>query len=131
MVGVASIAAQVGLPYYVAYGAVKAGVARFDDAMRRELSGSGVHVVTVYPGPVDTPMMASARPAPGLGRRPLDEVVAEIVAGIEALEAAIVPQLPEGRAMSDLEARDPLAVDASIAPTLGELPAAVSSHRRM
>ncbi|MFI7617675.1 SDR family NAD(P)-dependent oxidoreductase [Nonomuraea terrae] len=131
VVGVASIAAQVGLPYYAAYGAVKAGVARFDDAMRRELSGSGVHVVTVYPGPVDTPMMASARPAPGLGRRPVDEVVAEIVAGIEAREAAIVPQLPEGRAMSDLEARDPLAVDASIAPTLGELLAAVSSHRSM
>jgi uncharacterized oxidoreductase len=33
---------------------VKAGLAHFGEAMRRELFGEGVHVLTVYPGATDT-----------------------------------------------------------------------------
>jgi short-subunit dehydrogenase len=131
LVGVASLAAQVGLPYYATYGATKAGVALFDEALRRELHGSGVHVATVFPGPVDTDMMATARPVPGLERLPLEKVVADIVAGLEARHTGIDAHLPESRAMRELNARDPLAVDAQLAPGLAELRAAVREHRSM
>jgi hypothetical protein len=56
-------------------------------------------------------------------------VVAEIVAGLEARQIDINTQLPERRAMEDLNARDPLALDAALGPKLAELRAAVSTHR--
>ena len=37
MLGIASGIALVGLPYYSVYAAVKAGLARFDESLRREL----------------------------------------------------------------------------------------------
>ena len=40
--------------------AVKAGISHFGEALRRELKGEGVHVLTVYPGATDTPMMTSS-----------------------------------------------------------------------
>ncbi|MGW4291601.1 SDR family NAD(P)-dependent oxidoreductase [Micromonospora chersina] len=131
LVGIASASALVGTPYYATYAATKAGLARFDEALRRELYGSGIHVATVFPGPVDTPMMATTQAGEdlGYGLRLVDDVVAEIVAGIEDRQIEINTQLPERRAMEDLNARDPLAVDAALAPKLAELRAAVSSHR--
>lgn len=88
-------------------------------------------VASVYPGPVDTPMMATTRAGADLGHglRPVDEVVAEIVAGREERRIDINTQLPERRAMQELNARDPLAVDAALAPKLAELRATVSTHR--
>jgi short-subunit dehydrogenase len=56
IVDVASMAAitpMVGMFYY---NAAKAGLAAASEALRGELRGTGVHVVTVYPGPVDTDM---------------------------------------------------------------------------
>jgi short-subunit dehydrogenase len=131
LIGIASASGLVGTPYYATYAATKAGLTRFDEALRRELYGTGIHVATVYPGPVDTPMMATTRAGAdlGYGLRPVTEVVAEIVAGIEARQIDINTQLPERRAMEDLNARDPLALDAAIAPKLAELRAAVSTHR--
>jgi short-subunit dehydrogenase len=131
VVGIASASALVGQPFYATYAATKSGLTRFDEALRRELSGSGIHVATVYPGPVDTPMMVSTNAGPdlGYGLRPVDEVVAEIVAGLEARHIDINTQLPERLALQDLNARDPLAVDAILAPKLEQLRAAVSTHR--
>lgn len=39
------------------YIATKRALASIDEILRIELAGSGVHVLTVYPGPVDTPML--------------------------------------------------------------------------
>ena len=50
VVDVTSGIALTGVPFYAAYAATKAGLARFDEALRRELRGEGVHVLTVYPG---------------------------------------------------------------------------------
>jgi uncharacterized oxidoreductase len=50
IVNVSSAIALVGVPFYTTYAAVKAGLARFGEALRRELLGEGVHVLTIYPG---------------------------------------------------------------------------------
>lgn len=133
LVDIASAAALVGMPFYASYAATKAGLARFGEAVRRELHGSGIHVASVYPGPVDTPMMTTTRAGADLGYalRPVDDVAAEIVTGLEDRQIAINTQLPERRAMQDLNSRDPLAVDAALAPRLQDLREAVSSHRSM
>lgn len=56
------------------YAAAKGGLARFGEALRRELKGEDVHVLTVYPGSTDTPMMQTNRAGPELGfLRPINE----------------------------------------------------------
>lgn len=59
VVNVTSGIALIGVPFYATYAAAKAGLARFGEALRRELKGEGVHVLTLYPGATDTPMMQS------------------------------------------------------------------------
>jgi len=56
IVDIASSAAFAGYPGTVYYGASKAGYANASEILRGELRGSGVHVVTVYPGPIATDM---------------------------------------------------------------------------
>ncbi len=56
IVEVSSMAAIAPTPGMCYYNAAKAGQAAFSESLRGELRGTGVHVVTVYPGPVDTPM---------------------------------------------------------------------------
>ncbi len=60
IVDVASVAALAGTPGYAYYAASKAGLAGASELLRGELRGTGVHVVTVYPGPVHTSMAESA-----------------------------------------------------------------------
>jgi uncharacterized oxidoreductase len=50
VVNVTSGIALIGAPFYATYAAAKAGLARFSEALRRELKGEGIHVLTVYPG---------------------------------------------------------------------------------
>ena len=63
LVGVASIAGFRGLPGSGAYSASKAAAIAYLESLRVELRGSGVSVVTVCPGYVDTPM-TSGNPYP-------------------------------------------------------------------
>lgn len=128
---IASGIALVGLPFYTTYAATKAGVAHFGQALRRELHGSGVHVVTVYPGAIDTAMMISSGAGEdlGFGRRPVVDVVADVLNALDRDEHEINTSLPTRRAMQELNARDPMAVDAALAPKLAELEAAVRGHR--
>ena len=74
VVNVTSGIALIGAPFYATYAAAKAGLARFGEALRRELKGEGIHVLTVYPGGTDTPMMQTNRAGPELGfLRPISE----------------------------------------------------------
>src|SRR3546814_2742545 len=45
IVDITSGIALIGMPFYATYAAVKAGLARFGEALRRELKGEGVHVL--------------------------------------------------------------------------------------
>ena len=54
IINVASMAAFQPLPFMAVYGATKAFVWSFSDALWGECRGRGVHVMAVCPGPVDT-----------------------------------------------------------------------------
>ena len=56
LVGVASVAGIRGLPGHGAYCASKAGVIAYCESLRGELRGTGVRVVTLVPGYIDTPL---------------------------------------------------------------------------
>jgi short-subunit dehydrogenase len=59
LVGIASVAGIRGLPGAAAYTASKAAAINYCEALRVELRGSGVRVVTIAPGFVRTPMTAN------------------------------------------------------------------------
>ena len=65
IVNVTSMAAIVALPGWVYQAASKTGSATFSEALRTEVAGTGVHVMTVYPGMTDTPMTQSGLDAYG------------------------------------------------------------------
>jgi short-subunit dehydrogenase len=79
IVNVASIAALAAPPRLATYAASKAGLAAFSESIHIELRARGVHVLTVYPGPVATPM-------------------AELVYGAFGGRRGTLKLLPEGRA---------------------------------
>lgn len=56
LVGIASVAAIRGLPGHGAYCASKAAVINYCESLRGELRASGVKVVTIGPGYIDTPL---------------------------------------------------------------------------
>ncbi len=61
LVGIASVAGIRGLPGHGAYCASKAGVISYCESLRGELRGSGVRVVTLTPGYIDTPLTRQNR----------------------------------------------------------------------
>ena len=61
IVDISSMAGLAPTPYMFFYNAAKAGLGAASEALRGELAGTGVHVMTVYPGPVRTALEAAAR----------------------------------------------------------------------
>jgi NAD(P)-dependent dehydrogenase (short-subunit alcohol dehydrogenase family) len=61
IIQVSSIVAKRTAGWQSAYGASKAGLDAFAQALRTELWGSGIHVSTLYLPPVDTPVYRHAR----------------------------------------------------------------------
>ncbi len=59
LVGIASIAGFRGLPGASAYSSSKAAVINYLEALRCELFGTGIRVITICPGYVETPMTYS------------------------------------------------------------------------
>ena len=61
LVGIASVAGIRGLPGHGAYCASKAGVISYCESLRGECKPSGVKVVTLLPGYIDTPLTRGNR----------------------------------------------------------------------
>lgn len=130
IVNIASGIALIGAPFYATYAATKAGLARFGEALRRELKGEGIHVLTAYPGGTDTPMMKTNRAGPELGfsREAASSVADAIVEGIEA-HAFEVIRGGEARAqMIALNRDNPAAVDERFLGLKSALEDAVKDH---
>lgn len=124
------VIALVGAAFYATYAAVKAGLARFGEALRRELKGEGVHVLTAYPGGTDTPMMKSNRAGPELGfsLEPASAVAAAILEGI-AIGTFEVIRGGEARAqMIALNRENPSSVDDRFLGLKESLEEAVRDH---
>jgi NAD(P)-dependent dehydrogenase (short-subunit alcohol dehydrogenase family) len=67
LINVSSIAGAVGVPYISSYVASKAGIRGFSDALRQELRDvPGIHVCTVLPVTIDTPLYQHAANYTGL-----------------------------------------------------------------
>jgi len=130
VVNVASGIALIGAPFYATYAATKAGLARFGEALRRELKGEGIHVLTVYPGGTDTPMMKSNRAGPELGfsREPASAVADAIVEGIEANAFEVIRGGETRAQMIALNRDNPAAVDERFLSLKSALEEAVKDH---
>ncbi|WP_042882830.1 SDR family NAD(P)-dependent oxidoreductase [Cupriavidus necator] len=130
VVNISSGMGLIGAPFYSVYAAVKAGIAHFGEALRRELDGEGVHVLTVYPGGTDTPMMKSNNAGASLGfvLEPAAAVAAATVDGLNAGALSVV-RGGEARAnMISLNRADPAAVDARFRAMKAAFEEAVRSH---
>jgi short-subunit dehydrogenase len=63
IVDIASMAAIAPTPGMFFYNAAKAGLAAASEGLRAEVKKHGIHVVTVYPGPVTSELEAAGRAA--------------------------------------------------------------------
>ncbi len=82
---ISSIAGKVGVPMRTAYCAAKFGLAGYADALRGELSQSGIGVHVIYPGSVATDVSRNALTGAGKKRGVSDKIIDN---GIPAGEAA-------------------------------------------
>jgi len=117
IVNIGSVGGKVSLPWAVMYCATKWALHCIDDSLRRELHGTGIHVVKVCPGIVATKfrdhVLAGSAPGPVEDIRRVvtpDQVAAAIVSGIERRKRTVyVPKI--GRGFTMLEAVAPWAMD--------------------
>jgi short-subunit dehydrogenase len=85
LVGIASVGGIRGLPGHAAYCSSKAAVISYCESLRGELRASGVKVVTIVPGYVDTPLTRRNRyPMPFLltAEEFADRALRAITAGV-------------------------------------------------
>ncbi len=83
LVGIGSVAGIRGLPGAGAYSASKAGVISYCESLRVEMRGSGISVVTIAPGYIDTPM-TRGNPYPMPFLMPVEKFATRTVAAIDA-----------------------------------------------
>jgi short-subunit dehydrogenase len=126
IVNVASGIALIGVPFYATYAATKAGLARFGEALRRELKGEGVHVLTAYPGGTDTPNRAGAEL--GFSREPASAVAAAILEGIEVNAFEVIRGGEARSQMIALNRDDPAVIDERFLSLKPALEDAVKDH---
>lgn len=82
IIGISSVAGERGRASNYVYGSAKAGFTAFLSGLRNRLAATGVHVVTVNPGYVDTRMTEGMTLPPALTAQP-DEVGRAVVAAEE------------------------------------------------
>lgn len=95
----ASILAFAPIPQNATYAATKAFVASYSEALHTELSGTGVSVTTVNPGPTRTPVFeASGAPGaagvgPGIFWQDAEDVAGPAIEGMVRGERSVIPGL--------------------------------------
>jgi short-subunit dehydrogenase len=101
ILNVSSSAGFLPIPNFTVYAATKAYVTSFSEALRAELRGTGVSVCALCPGPVHTEFQEVAkRPGaqPDTGPEfvfvPVEEVVSDALAALEANRPLVIPGFP-------------------------------------
>ena len=87
IIHVASTASYQPMPFMATYGATKAFVLSFSVALREEISGRGVRVLALCPGPVPTGFQAAAGIEPGMERIAALSAEETVRQGLEAYQA--------------------------------------------
>ncbi len=97
VINVSSIAAFQPVPYQATYGATKAFLLSWSEALAYELRGSGVRVTCVCPGPTATEYFAVAGVSPMIAKMPhtmsADDVVARTLDAYDDGRAVLIPGL--------------------------------------
>jgi short-subunit dehydrogenase len=118
IVNIVSVAAKYGVPYLGAYGASKAALATLSQSLRAELSGSGIKIMQIYPGYVQTPFFAHEKKVGG-ARRPdgpfisADKVARKIISAIQQDKNEVILS-PEGKILNFVQKYLPWLVDPSM-----------------
>ncbi|TDX22134.1 short-subunit dehydrogenase [Modicisalibacter xianhensis] len=130
IVNVSSGFGLLGMAFYSTYAATKAGIARFGESLRRELYGEGIHVMTIYPGATETPMMDTAGlgPEQGISYEYPREVAEALVTGIENDEIEVVRGDP---ALIKANQENPAVVDEQMSSMKASLEQAAAKHRHL
>ena len=130
IVNVSSGFGLVGMPFYSVYASTKAGIAHFARRCGASSSARGVHVMTIYPGATDTPMMESNEGGPELGfeYESAEDVAGALVAGLEAGELEVVRGAEDRSAMTKMSREQPRELDEQVAQIKGDLEKAVANH---
>ena len=95
IVNIASVAGLYGIPYLSAYGAAKAALATYCQALRAELADTGIDMVVVYPGYTQTDLFGK-EDRYGNVRRPAgpyespEAVAAAIARAVERRQGEVV-----------------------------------------
>lgn len=130
VVNVSSAMALVGMPFYTVYAATKAGVAHFSEALRRELYGEGIGVLTVYPGATRTAMMDSSKAGPehGFDYESPDAVAQAVTAAMIEGRISVIRGGETRAQMIAMNRDDPESVDRMLAGRKDGLEEAVAGH---
>lgn len=131
VVNVSSGFGLAAIPFYSTYGATKAGISHFGDSLRRELYGEGVHVMNIYPGATETPMMDTNEAGPELGFKyeSAEAVAQALVEGLVAGELNVVRGAGDRSEVAESSRENPRELDEQISSIKGDLEAAVQGHR--
>ncbi|MBZ0264732.1 SDR family oxidoreductase [bacterium] len=81
IIAISSVAGDRGRATNYIYGSAKAGLSAYMQGLRQRLAKSGVHVMTVKPGVVDTKMIEGEETMPFIAKP--DKVALEIMNGIQ------------------------------------------------
>ena len=100
ILNVSSCASFLPMPGFAVYAATKAYVTSFSEALAAELRDSGITVTALCPGPVHTEFdTVAVRPdepaqkAPEFTYVPVEQVVADAIAGVERARPIVIPGL--------------------------------------
>lgn len=118
----------IGMPFYATYAASKAALRHFSESLRRELTGRGIHVMTVYPTSTDTPMMKTANTV----NMDTPELVAS--RAVEGLVNKAIDVIMGGERMLEnrrLNFEDPLQLDEKLKTNFEAMAKRASGHRAM
>jgi NAD(P)-dependent dehydrogenase (short-subunit alcohol dehydrogenase family) len=90
------------MPLYAAYRASKAAVSALGESLRAELSGFGIRVLEVLPGPIDTDMLAASDRPPEAMAHPVYRALAERAwAGRRGVAGAVTAPAAAAEAIAD------------------------------
>jgi NAD(P)-dependent dehydrogenase (short-subunit alcohol dehydrogenase family) len=106
VVNLTSAGLLVPMPFFAVYRATKAAVTALSESLRAEVAPFGISVIEVYPGPVETDMLAGSKRIPEAHRYPAYARLAEHIGNLRGSEP-VTPVVDAARTIVDAIQADP------------------------